>query len=272
MLTAGQRMRVILTQPQPRAAGLAQVLAASGHDVSTLGFARVELQLSDPKVRRHLEKLDESDWILPVSPSAIDALAAWLLIHPMTLGARVALIGPGSLEHWQQAFELPHFDPGSGPPLLPRHGEFDAAALIAEPELQEIAGQRLTIIQSASRPPPWAGQLQQRGARVDCVAAYRVLDVTPSAEESLQFLEVLANVRDGRGGLAISVTSVTLAQALTVWLERAVPAEWQPVLAHCHWLANHPRVADSLNRAGYTKVLTVRPGESGLLQALESLS
>ncbi len=282
---------MVLTQPWPRVAGLAATLNAAGHEVATLGFQKIINRVGEAQIRRQLCRLVNADWIIPVSPSAVDALAAYFEIEPCLVTARVALIGPGSLERWREVIEPTQFVSKVFDPLIPRSMRYDALSLMCEPEFAAIAGQRVIILAGSQRRAPWADQLLARGARTEVIAAYQVESITPSSDEALQLIAWLGDHRDrtaneirsgassatplprtGASGAPVMLaSSVAIAQACDTWIRQSLPPEWQVALEQCCWLANHQNVALALQAAGWRRVLTILPGERGLLDALESL-
>lgn len=264
-------LRVVLTQPQPRVTGLAANLGAAGHEVATLSFQRVVERTGEPRVARQLLELDSADWIIPVSPNAVEVLAAFLSTQAATLTAQIALIGPGSLERWQQSVasaarldEMPQ-------PLLPRSGTYDAAALISEPPLQAVSGKRVVIIQAGERRASWADELLKRGAKVTVIAAYSVEAIAPTSDEALHLISWLNDT--GKADFPIMLaSSVAIADVCSSWLRHSLPVDWQHAIGQCLWLVNHPRIEKFLRREGWEQVKTIVPGERGLLEALESLS
>ncbi len=241
-----------------------------------LGFQRTIERTGEPRVRRQLRELSQlsaGDWIIPVSPSAIDSLAAFMQREPGFLHARVALIGPGSLERWQQAIPTEQLNAEAARPLLPRSTQYDALSLVSEPEFATLNGRRIVIIAGTERRAAWADQLLARGARVDVIAAYQVESVVPSSQETLQLIAWLGDWQpaEPRTAPVMLASSVAIARLCQVWIRQSLPIEWQVRLKHCWWLANHAKVANSLTEAGWTQVRTIEPGEHGLLEALESL-
>ncbi len=262
---------MVLTQPQPRVAGLAINLAAAGHEATTLGFQRIVERVGEPKTLWQLRTLNEADWIIPVSPNAVDALASFLNADASVLTSQVALIGPGSLERWQQAIPANRWISASTAPLLPRSNAFDGSSLMSEPEFNSSAGKRIVIIQAGERRPLWADELVKNGAHVEVVAAYRVESMLPTSDEALQLVSWLSEKRQSNNPIILA-SSVVIAAACTTWIRRSLPVDWQIVLEDCLWLANHSKVEQSLLRAGWRRVRTITPGERGLLDALESLA
>ena len=264
-------MRVVLTQPQPRVAGLAINLSAARHEVATLSFQRIVERTGEPQVARQLRALEHADWIIPVSPNAVEVLAGHLSSRTTTLTAQVALIGPGSLERWQHSIATGLWLGQAPQPLLPRSGTYDAAALIAEPQLQSVSGKRIAIIQAAERRASWADELLKRGAKVTVIAAYSVESIVPTSDEALQLIAWLGDSRKADSPIMLA-SSVAIADVCSSWLRHSLPMNWQHAMEQCLWLVNHPKIEEFLKRAAWARVKTIMPGERGLLEALESLA
>lgn len=256
-------MRVVLTQPQPRVAVLAATLGLAGHEVVSLCFSSIHMRLDDPAVRRALARLDTADWVIPVSPSAVDVLVESGIDRATPLNASVGLIGPGSLEHWPAGLSIRR-------PVLPRTGRYDGTALVAEPEFAQISGCRVVLLQSSIRRPAWTDLLVQRGAEVEVICCYEVRRQTPSDDDVVELLGWLTESGSDKSERPVIVaSSVALARECVSWMRKAVPAEYWLALNACEWLVQHPRIAEALYGVGIHRVRMIRAGESGLLEALE---
>lgn len=261
-------MRVVLTQTQPRVAALATRISLAGHEPALLSFANIRMRLDEPAVARALAGLDAVDWVIPVSPSAVDALVQARSSCAGALRARVGLIGPGSLEHWPAGL-------AADEPLLPGGNRFDGEALVASllkaPRGERLAGQRIVLLQSAARRPAWSDALVARGATVEVIACYAVDPLTPANDEVVTVLSWLGELRSSAAAAPLFVaSSAAIAADCLHWLHRSWPDEHPLVLNHCPWLVQHARIAASLRAAGVAHVRLIAPGEMALVEALES--
>ena len=185
----------------------------------------------------------------------VERAAAW----PAHAG--LALIGPGSraeLERW--APRVPGLAAARviSPPAEP----FDAAALLAAPELADLAGQRVAVLRRADGREDWLATLRGRRARLEVTVVYRSTPLEPGPDAAAWLQERAARAAP----VAFSVTSADVAGRLGRWVAAQACARWafaQPALAV------HPRIAQALRAQGWQQVHLHAPGPAGLLRGVE---
>ena len=251
-------MRVVLTQPLPRVTALAQALRTRGHEVLELPVRRLESLAGQPAVSSLLGNLFTFDWVVFVSPGAVDA--AWgALPDVWPPGTGVATVGPGT-----ESTLLAHgFDPAVlfEPLVCPRQAPFDAAALLNEAPFAAPAGLRILVVRGEGGRDDWIDALRRAGAAVEVVAVHRSLALPLAEAGSRQAADWLA------AAAREPVVFVFTAQDAIDSLDKALPTVGRD---RARALAVHPRQVAALRKCGWSRATEMHPGESGLVAAIES--
>jgi uroporphyrinogen-III synthase len=227
---------IVVTRPR----GLAEPLAAliEGRGARAMVFPAIDIQpLPAPAA---LAEAGEFDLVIFVSPSAVRC-AVPALKGPIR---RAAAIGSGTRRELVRA--------GINQVLVSGEG-VDSEALLAAPELQEVAGRRVLIVRGEGGRAFLGDSLRSRGASVEYAECYRrggpPQDPAP----------LLAAWRAGR----IDALTVTSAEALDNlmalqpgWLER-VPL-----------FVPHVRVAQHAGRRGVREVALAGPSDDEMIERL----
>lgn len=250
--------RIVLTQPAPRVERLARRLRALGHEVACLPARRLVPLGDTPGTCTVPAALAGYDWVVFVSPGAIDVAVA-ALGADWPAGTGVAVIGPGSAEALADA----GVSPAPGRLVMPASPPYDADALLRTPPFDQPAGLRVLVLRGEQGRTDWIDVLRTRGAHVDAVSIYRSEAAEPAADE-------VARLREwGRRGLeACWVFSTTDSVAACEALVRALGL--QPWALRQRALCIHPRIGAAARAAGWSAVEPLAPGERALVAALES--
>ncbi|MBU6272696.1 MAG: uroporphyrinogen-III synthase [Betaproteobacteria bacterium] len=255
-------MRIALTQPQPRCAVLADSLRARGHEVLELPVRRLTAVAAEPPAARALAASREADWLIFVSPGAVEAALPVLLAQPggWLPRAGLAMIGPGTAA----ALHDRGINPDALPIAwrLPDQPPFDAGALIAQPPFDQPAGLRILVLRGERGREDWIDTLRARGAQVSPVAVHQATVLRPPPTLLARAADWL--VRPVGPHPAVFV--FTARDAIDA-LGDALPETGR---ASALALTVHPRLAEALQRRRWARARLIEPGESGLLAALES--
>lgn len=285
----------ILTRPDGQAHVLAQALSAEGID--TLEFPLLDIAAqADPEVLVALDtalrSLTSYALAVFVSPNAV-AHALARLTHLQSpdgaaeagdadeagalwpAGVPVAVVGPGSAQALADAgIALPGHRvivPPGGPAA-----RFDSEALLAQLDLEALAGRRVLLVRGDGGRELLADTLRAHGARLDIVSAYTRRAPAPdtaawaalearlsfpercawvlTSSEAVRHLATLLAARYGtRDGVHTPGTPQVLAQILT---------------APC--FTSHTRIADAARSAGFDRITQCAPGDENLLAALKT--
>lgn len=240
---------IVITRPTGQAAHLASALAALGAKPVLFPVLTI-FDIEDTSPLLDLAaRLDQFDWAAFVSPNAVEKALGFLLAHrawPPHL--RVATIGRSS----EQA--LAKF--GIGNVVAPQE-RFDSEALIALPELQDMAGKRVVIFRGDGGRELLGDTLAARGATVEYVACYRRgrPDLDPAPLHKLW--------SDGR----LDAVTVTSSEGLRN-LYDMVGKLGQAWLRKTPAFVPHPRIAEQARALGLHEIVLTGPGDDGLVKGL----
>jgi uroporphyrinogen-III synthase len=253
--------RIALTQPLPRGDGLARRLRERGHQVAYLPMRRLVSTVDQPEALSQLGRLAVYDWVVFVSPGAIDitfdALISRGLRWPAETG--IGLIGPGSA----QALAEQGFLPDGLRIVHPAAAPYDADALLRCAPFDEPAGLNVLVIAGTLGRRDWLETLRERGAEVQRLVVYHSEALDPD-REGLAMLADWAN-----RGLAV-VFSLTVLDAVER-LDQAMRSQAIAAWAHRQQaLAPHPRIVRALIGCGWSRARLIEPGEQALVGAIES--
>lgn len=263
-------MRLILTQPAPRVQQIAHRLLAQGHQVIEFPQQQLLSLLDDASIAILTRQITASDWIIPVSPFAIQLLRHSLTVPRWPARVAVAFIGPGSQQAWLREFDgvLPtQFAMPTGEP-------YEGFALLTIPAFVKCAGLRVAVLRSESKSGQdsaanrWIAQLRQMGAQVTEIALYRS-QLLPAAPDTIAQVLHWCLELNTASAPAFVVTSVAAARHLSEWAQPLPQAQF--VLA-TKVLATHQRIVAALVASSWNKVRLIEPGEASLLSELESRS
>ncbi|MCX7139646.1 MAG: uroporphyrinogen-III synthase, partial [Proteobacteria bacterium] len=157
--------RVVLTRPAGQAAQLAGLIRAAGAEPVLFPTLEI-LEATDSRpLAALLERLDLFDLAVFISANAVHrglsqvgARSSW------PPGLRVAAVGSASA----RALHSHGFEAV----IVPAQG-FDSEALLALPELQDVAGKRVVIFRGDGGRELLGDTLRARGAAVEYAACYR---------------------------------------------------------------------------------------------------
>jgi uroporphyrinogen-III synthase len=241
---------IVVTRPERQARALAERIRAAGG--RALLFPVLEIvDVEDLKpLHALIDRLDQFDLAVFISPSAVDKamnlIGARRALPP---ALRVAAVGRGS------AKALRRF--GVQQVLAPSAAA-DSEALLALPEMQSIAGQRVIIFRGDGGRELLGDALAARGARIEYAECYRRgkpnLDAAP-------LMRAWARAE-------IDAVTVTSSEGLRN-LYDMVGKLGQSWLRKTPLFAPHPRIAAAARALGVVTVVETAPGDDGLIDALQ---
>jgi len=238
---------VLVTRPAHQAAVLAQAIRTAGgaaFEFPALAIEAVPLdQLTVP-----LAQLAAADIAIFVSPNAAQfGMAAIRAGGALPAAVRVFAVGPGTL----RALAAQGLDDVAMP-----DGQ-DSEALLALPQLNEVAGKRVVIVRGVGGRALLADTLRARGAQVGFLECYR--RVRPQADAA----PLLACWQTG------GIDAVTVASAETLHnLAALLGAPGAPLLRHTPLFAPHEKIAEAARRFGIADVIATPGGDAGLVEGL----
>ncbi len=247
-------LNIVVTRPREQAAQLAQRITQAGGQV--ILFPLLEISpVADPKPLRTLvARLPEFNLAIFISPNAVRygmaailAAGASLSPDPSPQGRgelKIATVGQGSAKALR--------DLGVDKIIAPQE-RFDSEALLALPELQQVAGWRVVIFRGDGGRELLGESLKARGASVEYAACYQ------RAKPQQNIGMLLAANPD-----AITVTSSEALAYLWEMLDSAAKER----LAAVPLFVPHARIAEAAHKLGWRVVMPTAGGDDGLLAGL----
>ena len=153
-----QGREILVTRPRAQARRLAGLIEAAGGRAHL--FPAIEIE--DVPVPAALSRLHEFDLAIFVSPTAVAKVMPHVHAWPRAL--RVAAVGSGTRRELEKH--------GIAKVIAPRSGA-DSEALLATPELGEVAGLRIAILRGDGGRALLGETFVARGAQVEHVTCYR---------------------------------------------------------------------------------------------------
>lgn len=239
---------VLVTRPFGQAAGLIDKLAAAGAE--PLPFAPLLIEPKASALAALSQQLAAADWVIPVSPSAID-LAADALKNAELSRLKFACVGASSAAKLQTL---------TGREVLHPDGEqADSAALLACPQLATLTGQRVLIIRGENGRAELAEGLAARGAQVSYAELYQRRDAV------LDWARFDALIARGQRVAAV-VSSGEIAERL---FQLAGPARAKSLQSLLYGVP-HPRIAERLRALGAQRIVTTPADDAALVAGLQT--
>ncbi|MEN8179792.1 MAG: uroporphyrinogen-III synthase [Pseudomonadota bacterium] len=248
-----QRAGILVTRPAHQAAGLCSLIES--HNGVALRFPALEILPPEDEGTPTSILREASGLMIFVSPNAVtyglQLLGGKAFLAKLTLGA----VGKATAKALEEA--------GYGVDLLPS-GQFDSEGLLALPELQQVAGEKIVVVRGVGGRALLGDRLRERGADLVYAEVYRRAcpDVAPSPlldrwdmEVSLVTAtsnDILANLKRILGPkgwpqlkqtplLVISERMLEMAEKMGFeTILRANNAGNQVILGRvCHWIKQH---------------------------------
>jgi uroporphyrinogen-III synthase len=217
-----------------RAANLVRLIEGAGGRAHLLPAIEIEDLPAPPA----LQRLGEFDLAVFVSPTAVSRIMAHVDDWPRTLPA--AALGGGTRRELERR--------GVKNVIAPQAGA-DSEALLALPELQQVAGKRIVIFRGEGGRELLGDTLRSRDARVEYAAGYR--RTRPKGVPQWKEGEIDAITVSSSQGLA------NLIEMLDGAFLRARPL-----------FVPHPRVAGSARERAVREVVVAGPSDEQVLEAL----
>jgi uroporphyrinogen-III synthase len=235
---------VLVTRPAHQAAALVRTIRSAGGE--TFVFPALEIEaVPVADLRASLAQLATADIVIFISPNAAQFGMAAVQVLPAA--SRIFAVGPGTARVLQAQ--------GIQGVITP-DGQ-DSEALLALPQLQEMAGKVVMIVRGVGGRPVLADTLAARGAEVHYLECYR--RVRPKADAG----PLLARWQAG-GIDAVTVTSAETLHNLAALLGEA-GAPW---LTATPLFAPHEKIAEAARRFGIAQVIATPGGDAGLVEGL----
>ena len=238
---------VLVTRPQHQAAALVQAIRAAGGEA--FEFPALDIEAVSPDVLDvPLAQISHADIIVFISPNAAHfGMAAIQAAGRALLPGTVFAVGPGTARALQER--------GITEVITPP-GQ-DSEALLALPQLQDVAGKRVVIVRGVGGRALLADTLTARGAEVLFIECYRRSRPQTDAASLLACWQA--------GGIdAVTVTSAETLHNLAALLGET----GAPLLAGTPLFVPHEKIAEAARQFGIAQVVATAGGDTGLVEGL----
>lgn len=238
---------VLVTRPARQASALARGVEAAGGEAFVFPALAIEPVAGD-RLAEPLAHLARADIAIFISPNAAQfGMAAIRAAGGLPTGIEVFAVGAGTAR--ALAAE------GMAAAVTP-DGQ-DSEALLAMPQLSDVAGRRVVIVRGVGGRALVADTLRARGADVHFMECYRRACPQTDAAPLLQ--------RWQAGG----IDAVTVASAETLHnLAALLGPAGAPLLAATPLFAPHEKIAAAARRFGIAHAIATPGGDAGLLDGL----
>lgn len=246
---------VLVTRPPEQASRLMAQLQTLGAQPVAFPALAIAGASRPEALRLRLAAIDQYDWLLFISPTAVQfGLAALNLAQPLAVESlaqrRTAAVGGATAAALRAA--------GCRQVVVPASGA-DSEQLLALPEFADLAGRRILIFRGEGGRELIADTLRARGGEVDYAECYR--RVRPQTDPA-----PLQKALNEQRLHAVTVFSRETLDYLLELLNAAEDAR-NGVLA-LPLFVPHERIAAHARALGFTRVIVTAAGESGVLAGL----
>jgi uroporphyrinogen-III synthase len=161
-----QRLTVMVTRPKPQGEQLCELIQQAGGKAVFFPTIDIVALTNSTEFIRQITQLDVYDWLIFISPQAVYHSAPLIKKYWPKFPAKVkvAALGGGTALALQAAALPIHVYPQT---------QWESEGLLALPEFQQVAGQRVALLQGEGGRELLTTELQRCGAAVEHVIAYR---------------------------------------------------------------------------------------------------
>ena len=254
-------LRIMVTRPRVQGEALAErIRRAGGH---ALAWPLLEIrpyrashdQAAIDVLRSQLGVVEQFDKLLFVSANAVREAMHWLReigVSPASLPSCCA-VGRTSAEVLA----------GFGVQAVCAPGSMDTEALLAMPELDRVAGQRLLICRGEGGRTLLAETLRQRGARVDECALYR--RQCPEYKDGVTASAMQAQ--------RINVVQLASGETLSNFISLLGPGSIGPIMGGISLIVPGARVGALAEQAGFRHIRIAKPPtDEGIISVLREIA
>ncbi len=258
----------MVTRPREQAAQLAQLITQAGGQAILFPLLEISPVADSQPLRALVACLPQFNLAIFISPNAVRygmeailAAGASLSPNPSPRGGGEQVPSPPGRGLGRRGLQIATIGQGSAKALrdygvqniIAPQDRFDSEALLALPELQQVAGWRVLIFRGDGGRELLGDTLKARGATVEYAACYQ------RAKPQQDVSTLLAAQPH-----AITVTS---SEALG-YLWDMLDSEARERLAAVPLFVPHARIAEAASKLGWREVVTTAAGDDGLLAGL----
>lgn len=270
-MASAVRATVVITRPGGQSSALVERLRRAGFDAFEFPLIDIAPVADDAPLRAALDELyapERYALVVFVSPNAVDH-AFGRLFAPWPADVAVAVVGPGSVAALaRQGVHAPTHCVIS-PSEEADDPRFDSEALYAAIEshfgANGLDGRRVLIVRGDGGREWLAERLEQAGARVTKVAAYRRLLPEPSMRKWERIHALLG------GDHAWLLTSSEGVRNLDELAREHLTADEIARLKHAPLVCPHPRIAEAARQTGFDRITVSGAGDERIVHTLKAL-
>ena len=245
-----QGLHILVTRPVAQAEKLCQLIANQGGIPIRFPTLSIVAEMPEPLL---IESAMASDWLIFTSSNAVDfAINVFGGKMPAMSRPRIAAVGQATAKSLEQAGWKVDCVPAT---------EFNSDGLLAEAQLQAVAGKACIIVRGVGGREKLAETLRSRGASIGYLEVYRRL--RPDAENATLIELLSAGQLD-----AVTVTSIEALQNLLDMLDQPSVA----LLKALPLIVVSDRIRQAAELLGFEYIaVSQRPADSAILETLTTL-
>jgi uroporphyrinogen-III synthase len=156
---------IAVTRPPHEADALGGALNSVGADTLIVPLAGIEPIEDTTALAAALAGIERYDWIVFTSANGVRSVRRWIKAANRYRGVRIAAVGPATAAAVARQLE-------TDVSFVPERYAADEIAAGLEP----LRGSRILLPQANIADPALADELRRRGAHVDAVTAYRIIE------------------------------------------------------------------------------------------------
>jgi uroporphyrinogen-III synthase len=237
-------LNILITRPREQAGELVQRIARAGGNPILFPLLEIFPVHDSPRLTELVARLREFDLAIFISPNAVRyGIAAIGGSAALPAHLKIATVGQGSAKALREL--------GLREIIAPSD-RFDSEALLALPELHQVAGSRVIIFRGDGGRELLGDTLKARGAEVEYAECYR-------RSRPQQSATALQGKID-----AITITSSEALANLWDMLDSAMREKFAAIPL----FAPHERIAATARQLGWRNVVPTASGDEGLVEAL----
>lgn len=249
---------VVVTRPIAQAEPLALRIRELGRQVIVFPLLEIHPVSDARPLAAALENLQRYGMVAFVSPNAIHATFSRLGSWPQCVA--IGVVGEGSraalAEHGVSAPAYSICSPSS-----PERS--DSEGLLAALDIESLQGKPVLIIRGEAGRELLADTLRAHGIAVEQVAAYRRTAPTMDFELRRKLTALLQSEHDWL------ITSSEAMRNLVQMAEQVAGKAGVQNLQQQRFFVPHARIEAMARELGFSKLILTRPGDAGLLAALQ---
>ena len=235
---------VLVCRPKIQSERLTALLSGAG--AQPVGFAPIGILPQPAKLSGLNALFLRADWVVFVSPSAIDVAASFLDFK--NFSGSLFWVGQPSAEKLRQI---------SGKNVYYPDGRSDSSALLQLPVFEQAFGKTVLIIRGEGGRAELVRALNEKGAQVFVQEVYQRVRL------ALDWSLLYSLNQTGRLRTAC-VTSGDIAEALF----SESPAEALMILKELFYIVPHERIRERLHRLGATHIMVSDAGDENMVNCL----